>query len=149
MSLLLLINNLLSTLASRGNCPHLLPLRFTIPAEACASLKVCFGAYYVTCAPSLRPYVHEMRVGEFNVTCVHGSDVDRFYLCLQEENGALVSTSVLLQGDARFAEASLKGVQAEWPVSHWYGKVLDALCKVRRGLQVQCDKVHGTRDSPG
>ncbi|KAG2444609.1 hypothetical protein HXX76_001353 [Chlamydomonas incerta] len=99
VSLLLLVNNLLSTLASRGNCPHLLPLRFSIPAEACTSLK--------------------------------------------EENGVLVSTSVLLQGDARFAEASLKGVQAEWPVSHWYGKVLDALCK---GSLLQTHYMHNLQN---
>ncbi|GIL43986.1 hypothetical protein Vafri_1578 [Volvox africanus] len=85
VALLLLINNLLSTLASRANCNHLLPLRFNIPSEACTSLK--------------------------------------------EEAGNLQSCSPVFEGSAPSVEACLRAVQSEWPIDHWYGKVLDALCK--------------------
>ncbi|EFJ45059.1 hypothetical protein VOLCADRAFT_118567, partial [Volvox carteri f. nagariensis] len=85
VALLMLVNNLLSTLATRANCNHLLPLRFNIPAVACLSFK--------------------------------------------EEGGKLDSCSPVFEGSASAAEACLRSVQSEWPLDHWYGKVLDALCK--------------------
>ncbi|GFR39927.1 hypothetical protein Agub_g3 [Astrephomene gubernaculifera] len=85
VALLVLVNNLLATLASRAKCTHLLPLRFNVPVDACTSLK--------------------------------------------EESGGLVSCSLLFEGVAASADACMRAVQVEWPVDHWYGKVLDALCK--------------------
>lgn len=62
-----------------------------------------------------------------------------FFVCPQVEGDTpatqrLVATSPLFAGSARSAEAALRAVVAEWPVDHWYGKVLDALCKVRLGI---------------
>ncbi|GLC39468.1 hypothetical protein PLESTF_000834200 [Pleodorina starrii] len=85
VALLMLVNNLLTVLAARANCNHLLSLRFNVPAGACTSLK--------------------------------------------EEGGSMVSCSPLFEGSASQAETCLRAVQSEWPVDHWYGKVLDALCK--------------------
>ncbi|KXZ45302.1 hypothetical protein GPECTOR_56g398 [Gonium pectorale] len=99
VALLMLVNNLLSTLAARANCSHLLPLRFSIPPDACTSLK--------------------------------------------EENGSLVSCSLLFEGNPRSVEACLRTVHAEWPVEHWYGKVLDALCK---GSLLQTHYMHSLQN---
>ncbi|GIL95652.1 hypothetical protein Vretimale_1630, partial [Volvox reticuliferus] len=99
VALLMLINNLLSALASRSNCNQLLPLRFNVPVEACTSLK--------------------------------------------EEAGNLQSCSPVFEGNASAAEACLRAVQSEWPIEHWYGKVLDALCK---GSVLQTHYMHNLQN---
>ncbi len=44
VALVLLLNNLMAQLATRGNCTPLLHLRFAVPPDACTALQVRPGA---------------------------------------------------------------------------------------------------------
>ena len=42
----------------------------------------------------------------------------------------MIVVSPMFEGQPWVARACLERAAAEWPVEQWYGKVVDALCKV-------------------